>query len=157
MLAAENLKDKRVGVIAGGHLTTEDAFAVSRLARFDFEYGRYRLTHPGLRCPYERLIEVTGAAGSNATLDDLDSAGTIVWVGPDPKEALPVLYLRLRAAVLRQQSRTGQLSRSAATHWDGLGGKVVRTEAGGEATALGELGDLAGPVVICWGPASPWS
>ncbi|MGH2704154.1 MAG: molybdopterin oxidoreductase family protein [Actinomycetota bacterium] len=38
--------------------------------------------------------------GSSALLDDLDGAASILWLGPDPKEELPVLYLRLRRAVM---------------------------------------------------------
>jgi len=42
-----------------------------------------------------------GVVGSSARLEDLDKAHTILWFGPDPKEELPVLYLRLREAVQR--------------------------------------------------------
>jgi NADH-quinone oxidoreductase subunit G len=88
-----------VGFIGGAHATNEDLFAASVLFRhavgtgnldfrtFDaaFEYG---LFGPG------------GIVGSTTTLSDLDGATTILWFGPDPKEELPVLYLRLRQAAL---------------------------------------------------------
>ncbi len=153
-LSAEHLKDKKVGIIAGGHLTTEDAFAVSRLARSVLKTNDLDSRLQDAGTPYERLIQVAGAAGSNAAITDLDSAGTIVWVGPDPKEALPVLYLRLRGAVLdhRAQLVTVSVRRSSL---DDVAATVVRCEPGGEAEALAGLGELAGPVVICWGPSSP--
>ncbi len=153
-VAAEHLKDKKVGIIAGGHLTTEDAFAVSRFARGVLKSNDIDSRIQDAGTPYERLIQLGGAAGSTATISDLDSAGTIVWVGPDPKEALPVLYLRLRGAVLDNRARLVVVS-VRRNSLDDVATKVVRCEPEGEAQALTALTDLEGPVVVCWGPSSP--
>jgi NADH-quinone oxidoreductase subunit G len=89
-----------VGFIGGSHATNEDLYAASLLFRnvvgtpnldfrtFDaaFDYGAFG---------------EGGVVGSSARLEDLDKAHTILWFGPDPKEELPVLYLRLREAVQR--------------------------------------------------------
>ena len=87
-----------VGFIGGSHTTNEDLYAASLLFRdvigtpnldfrtFDatFDYGAFG---------------ADGVVGSSAKLADLEKAKAILWFGPDPKEELPVLYLRLREAV----------------------------------------------------------
>ena len=88
-----------VGFIGGSHATNEDLYAASVLFRdavgtanvdfrtFDaaFEYGNFG---PG------------GIVGSTARIGDLDGASAVLWFGPDPKEELPVLFLRLREAAM---------------------------------------------------------
>ena len=47
--------------------------------------------------PAELVLGLPGA-----TIDEVCApGGTVLWLGPDPKEELPVLYLRLRHAVER--------------------------------------------------------
>ena len=87
-----------VGFIGGSHATNEDLYAAGVVFReivgtpnldfrtFDAGFG-YQALRSG------------GVVGSSATLNDLDQAQTILWFGPDPKEELPVLFLRLRQAV----------------------------------------------------------
>ncbi|MFN2593870.1 MAG: molybdopterin oxidoreductase family protein, partial [Actinomycetota bacterium] len=162
-LAAEKLKGKdKVGIIAGGHLTTEDCFAVSRLARevIGTPHIDSRIQDAG--APYELALRLHGAAGSSATLDDLDSARTIVWTAGDPKETLPVLFLRLRKAVLENNAKLIVVSPRAIS-LDEFATHVVRCQAGSEAQAIAGLAnsqhevasDIGSPAVVCWGPASP--
>jgi len=105
--AATALKDvlttkgpEAVGFIGGSHATNEDLFAASRFMREvvgtpNVDFRTFDSGFPYLGCVSK------GIAGSTATIDDLDSASTILWIGPDPKEELPVLFLRIRAAVRR--------------------------------------------------------
>jgi NADH-quinone oxidoreductase subunit G len=163
-VAAEKLKDgDKVGVIAGGHLTTEDAFAVARLAKSVIKTPNVDSRIQDEGAPYEMAMEIAGAAGSSATLNDLDAARTIVWAGPDPKEALPVLYLRLRKAVLDNGAKLIVVSPRRMS-LDGFATHVIRVEPGGEAAALVALqsdpqhaaaSDIGEPFVGCWGPSSP--
>ena len=151
---AERLEGKsRIGVIAGGHLTTEDAYGISRLAREVLKTGDIdsRLQDAGAR--YEAALVVHGAAGSSARLNDLDSAKTIVYVGADPKETLPVLYLRLRGAALDKGANLVVVSPREMS-LDTIARDVHRCAAGAEAEALSAL-SAEGDVVVVWGPASP--
>jgi len=151
---AEKLEGKsRIGVIAGAHLTTEDAYAIGRLARKTLKTNNVDSRIQDAGAPYELALPVTGAAGSNARLDDLDEAKTIVWVGPDPKEAMPVLYLRLRKAVIDHGARLVVMSPRAMS-LDSIAQDRNLTEVGGEAAAIGAL-ETEGPVVVCWAPSSP--
>ena len=85
---------KAIGVLGGGQGTNEDAYAWARLAKgvigtdnVDAQLG------DGL--PAEVVIGM-----ERATIADLDSARAIVLLGPDLKEELPVLYLRVRRAAV---------------------------------------------------------
>jgi NADH-quinone oxidoreductase subunit G len=152
---AEGLKGKeRVGVIAGGHLTTEDAFGVGRLARKVLGSNDVDSRIQDAGAPYELALELGGVAGSTATLDDLEEAKTIVWVGPDPKETLPVLFLRLRKAVVDHGARLVIVSPREMS-LDAFADEVIRAAPRAESEEIGALEDLEGPTVVCWGPSSP--
>ncbi|MQA99442.1 MAG: NADH-quinone oxidoreductase subunit NuoG [Actinobacteria bacterium] len=149
------IKDKRrIGVIAGGHLTTEDAYAIGKLAKKVLETKDVDSRIQDAGAPYERALALGGIAGSTATLNDVEGAPEILWVGPDPKETLPVLYLRLRKAVNDGGARLTVVS-PRATSLDVIAAKVVRCEAGGEGRALREIDDLGDDAVVCWGQSSP--
>jgi NADH-quinone oxidoreductase subunit G len=85
-----------VAVLGGARLTNEDAYAWTKLAKgiigtdnVDCQLG------DGL--PAEAVLGLP-----RATIDDACAPGGAVLVlGPDPKEELPVFYLRLRHAVER--------------------------------------------------------
>jgi NADH-quinone oxidoreductase subunit G len=152
---AEGLKGKeRVGVIAGGHLTTEDAFGIGRLARKVLGTNDVDSRVQDASAPYELVLELGGAAGSTATLDDLEQAKTIVWVGPDPKETLPVLFLRVRKAVIDHGARLVVVSPREMS-LDAFADEVIRAAPRAEAEEIGALKDLESPAIVCWGPSSP--
>jgi predicted molibdopterin-dependent oxidoreductase YjgC len=160
--AAENLKDKkRVGVIAGGHVTTEDAYAMARLAKktIGTPHVDSRMQDDG--APYELALGLGGVAGSNATINDLEGARTIVWAGPDPKEAVPVLYLRLRKAVIEFGAKLIVVAPRRIS-LDAIATHVLRVAPGDEPQAIRELtsggsqaSDVGEPLVVCWGQSSP--
>jgi NADH-quinone oxidoreductase subunit G len=159
--AAEGLKGKeRIGVIAGGHLTTEDAYALSRLAKqtLGTPHVDSRIQDDG--APYEVAMRLVGTAGSTATINDLESARTIVWAGPDPKEAVPVLYLRLRKAVREHGAKLIVIGPRRIS-LDAIATHVVRVAPGEEARAISGLTtgehapDIGDPLIVCWGQASP--
>ncbi|HEX2850066.1 MAG TPA: NADH-quinone oxidoreductase subunit NuoG [Acidimicrobiales bacterium] len=86
-----------VAVIGGARLANEDQYAWAKLAKcvigtdnVDAQLG------DGL--PAEVVLGLP-----RATIDDCDTASAIVLLGPDVKEELPVLYLRLRRAALEKK------------------------------------------------------
>ncbi|MDQ4143819.1 MAG: NADH-quinone oxidoreductase subunit NuoG [Actinomycetota bacterium] len=156
---AEKIKGaKRVGVIAGGHLTTEDAFAIGRLARKIIKTPDIDSRIQDAGAPYELAMQLEGTAGSTATMNDLEKATSIVWVGSDPKESLPVLYLRLRKSVIDLGAKLAVVSPRRVS-LDAFATHIARSEAGGEAAAVRGIGDggvfeLGERPVICWAPGS---
>ena len=86
----------KIGIIGGARLPNEDAYAWAKLARsvlgtdnIDAQLG------DGLPGP---LV----AGLPRATIDEAAAASLVVLVAPDIKEELPVLYLRLRHAVVEK-------------------------------------------------------
>ncbi|MEK7425167.1 MAG: molybdopterin-dependent oxidoreductase, partial [Actinomycetota bacterium] len=84
-----------IAVVGGARGSNEDAFAWAQLA------------HDVIGTPnvYAQLGDGLPAAVlglDRATIDDVASATTIVLLGPDLKEELPVLYLRIRDAAVKR-------------------------------------------------------
>ena len=153
----EGLEGKsNVGVIAGGHLTTEDAYAVARLAKDVIGTRDVDSRMQDAGAPYELATQLAGVAGSNATMSDLKSAKNIVWFGGDPKEIVPVLYLHIHttlrdtdAQLLLVSQRDQSLSLLAAHSFDPAPGD----EASVTSDVQQRLND--GDTVVCWAPGSP--
>jgi len=160
----------RVAVIGGGRLTNEDAYAWAKLAKgvigtdnVDAQLG------DGL--PPEVVLGLP-----RATIDDVCApGGTVLLLAPDLKEELPVLFLRLRHAVVNdgvtvvelapQRSSVSELAASTLLHRPGTAGDVVQAlldgradrEVGGIAAAdLAEAAErlAAGPFTVVLGRAS---
>ena len=92
---AEWSKGARVAFLAGGRLTDEDAYALSKLARTvfgtnDLDHRRY--LHGGL------AEELEAAGSSGVTYRDVERAKAILVVGLDAEQELPILHLRIRKA-----------------------------------------------------------
>jgi NADH-quinone oxidoreductase subunit G len=91
-----------IGVLGGARTTNEGALAWARLAdALDVEYRDAQL---GDGLP----AEVLGLP--RATVDDAAGAATVILLGPDIKEELPVLYLRLRDASEQKRTRIIEFS-----------------------------------------------
>jgi NADH-quinone oxidoreductase subunit G len=130
------------GVIVGGHLTDQDAYALGKLARVALGTNNVdaRAWDGG---DAERAVdELVAASPLDVTYQGLERAGAIVVVDLDPHEEAPILWTRLRAAALRRGvpvvavgSRPGRLTELAT---------VVPTLPGGQAAALAALGRREG-------------
>ena len=95
-----------IAVLGGARLTNEDAYAWAKLAK-----GVLGTDHVdaqlGDGLPAEAVLGLP-----RATIDELcRPGGTVLWLGPDPKEELPVLFLRLRHAVLARRRPARRRSR----------------------------------------------
>ena len=133
-----------VGVITGGRLTDEDAYAVSRFARdvVGTDNVDFRLAPRT-----EEEVDVFGAVAGTMgpTYEDVEAAPVVVIAGLDPEEEVPILYLRLRKAWRRKGQRVVVVG-PALGSLEQIAWRWVRTPAGGEAAALqalaaGDAGD----------------
>ena len=84
-----------IGLLGGARGSNEDAFAWAQLA--DSIGISYRDAQLGDGLP----AEILGL--DRATIDDAATAATVILLGPDLKEELPVLYLRLRDAAEKKR------------------------------------------------------
>jgi NADH-quinone oxidoreductase subunit G len=134
-------KGQGVGVLVGGHLTDQDAYALQKLARVALGTNNVDArAWPEDQAAAAAAAQVAGRGPDDGvpTYRDLEAARAVVVVDLDPHEESPILWLRLRKAALRRGvpvvavgSRPGRLAEFAT---------VVATRPGGQAEALERLG-----------------
>jgi NADH-quinone oxidoreductase subunit G len=160
----------RVAILGGAHLTNEDAYAWAKLAK-----GVIGTDHVDAQLadglPAEVLLGLP-----RATIDEACApGGTVLLLAPDLKEELPVLFLRLRHAVVNdgakvielapQRTSVSELAAVSLQHRPGAAGEIVAAlldgggdrEVGGiEPEALRVAAALlaAGPVTVVLGRPS---
>jgi NADH-quinone oxidoreductase subunit G len=136
------------GVLTGGRLTLEDAYAYSKFARIalgtnDIDFR----ARP--HSSEETQFLAARVAGRPLTISysDLESAPAVLLAGFEPEEESPIVYLRLRKAVRKRGLPVHAIAPFASNGLKKLSGKVIQTVPGAEASVLdglatGELGDL---------------
>jgi len=160
----------KVAVLGGSRLTNESAYAWAKLAK-----GVIGTDHVdaqlGDGLPAEVVLGLP-----RATIDQVCApGGTVLLLAPDLKEELPVLFLRLRHAVVRdgakvvelapRRTSSSELATTTLLHRPGAAGEVVRALLAGSATqevggvepaAIAAAGALlaAGPVTVVLGRAN---
>jgi NADH-quinone oxidoreductase subunit G len=92
-----------VAVLGGARGTNEDAFAWARLA-----HDVVGTPHVAAQLADGLPVGVLGMP--RATIEEVCSSGTVVLLGPDLKEELPVLYLRLRDAAVNRGTRLVEIA-----------------------------------------------
>src|SRR5574341_986540 len=148
--AADGIRSHRsrgVGVLVGGHLTDQDAYALQKLARVALGTNNVDARNwSGGEDEAAVASRIAGTSPGGVHYTDLDTAKAVVVVDLDPHEESPILFLRLRKAALRGVRviavgpRPGRLTEFAT---------VVPAPPGGEAAVLerlargeGEAGEL---------------
>jgi NADH-quinone oxidoreductase subunit G len=131
-----------VGVLTGGRLTDEDAYAVSRFARdvLGTDNVDFRMRP---RTDEERDVLAAVAGTLGPTYDDVEHAPVSVIAGLDPQEEVPILFLRLRKAWRRRNQRIVVVGPTLG-HLDEIAWRWIPTPAGGEAAVLEALATGSG-------------
>src|SRR6478672_6642660 len=157
-----------IAVLGGANGTNEDAYAWARFAKGVLRTDNVD-SQMGDGLPAEVVLGLP-----RATIADLDRAKAIVLVGPDLKQELPVLYLRVRRAavdldipLIDVSARDHGLTKYATSVLRHLPGEEGATAASlaralsGETTGLHSIDDIGrnladreGPVVVVLGRAS---
>ncbi|WP_332661833.1 NADH-quinone oxidoreductase subunit G [Aeromicrobium sp.] len=140
----------KVGVLPGGRLTAEDAFAYSKFARTvlrtnDIDF-RAR-AHSEEEAQF--LASRVATTSLDVTFADLEKASTVVLVGFEPEDENGSIFLRLRKA-----SRSGVKVVAIASHATRglrkMSGELVQTVPGHEPAALAAL-ELDGDAILLAG------
>ncbi len=137
-----------VGVLTGGRLTAEDAFAYSVFARTvlrtnDIDF-RSRVHSPE---EADFLAAHVAATHLDVTYRDLDEASTVVLVGLEPEDEAGAIFLRLRKASL-SGLKVVAIAAHASRGLQKMNGELVQTVPGQEAAALDALSLETGAVVL---------
>ncbi|HVT64075.1 MAG TPA: NADH-quinone oxidoreductase subunit G [Mycobacteriales bacterium] len=132
----------RTGVLTGGRLTVEDAYAYSKFARLvlgsndiDFRARPHSVE--------EQDFIASRVAGRylETTYADLDKAPAVLLVGFEAEEESPIVFLRLRKAVKENGQQVFGVAPLTSSGLRKLSGRLVATPPGGEAAALSALPD----------------
>jgi len=151
--AGAGLAGARTGVLTGGRVTGEDAYAYAKFARMvlgtndiDFRIRAHSVE--------ETDFLTARVAGRPLSLSyaDLEAAPMVVLAGFEPEEESPMVFLRLRKAVRERGLAVATIAPFASRGATKLSARLIPTNPGGEAAALdGLAGELPEGSVILAG------
>jgi NADH-quinone oxidoreductase subunit G len=150
--AAAGLRGTSAGVLVGGRVSAEDAYAYGKFARTvlgtnDVDF-RAR-PHSAEEAEFLAAAVVgTGPAGGAVTYADLEAAKTVVHVGFEPEDESPIVFLRLRKAFRRNKTRVFSISPAATRGLAKMGGTLIPTAPGTEPEVLRALAGGKGPEAV---------
>ncbi|GAB2867760.1 NADH-quinone oxidoreductase subunit G [Actinoallomurus bryophytorum] len=141
-IAAEGLSRARgkAGVLTGGRVTLEDAYAYAKFARLALRTNDIDF-RARAHSREEADFIAASVAGSpiTVTYDELEKAPAVLLAGFEPEEESPIVFLRLRKAVRKHGLKVHSIAPFATRGLAKVGGTLVSTAPGGEAEALGNL------------------
>jgi NADH-quinone oxidoreductase subunit G len=136
---------KGVGVLVGGRVSAEDAYAYSKFTRIalqtndiDFRARPHSVEEAEFLASH---VVATGPDGGAVTYADLERARTVVLVGFEPEDESPIVFLRLRKAVRKNKTAVYAVAPFATRGLEKLGGTLVQAAPGTEAEVLAALAD----------------
>jgi NADH-quinone oxidoreductase subunit G len=133
-----------VGVLVGGRVTAEDAYAYAKFARtalstndIDFRARPHSAEEAAFLA-----ASVVGRNPDNGgvTYADLEEATAVLLVGFEPEEESPIVFLRLRKAMRKHGTRIAAVAPWATRGLTKLDGRLVPAAPGTEAEVLRAIG-----------------
>ena len=137
--AAEGLKGKKVGVLVGGRLPLEDAYAYSKFARTvlgtnDIDFR----TRAGSKEEDAFLAAVAGT-GLGVTYGDVEHAKHVLTVGLEVEEEIGTLFLRLRKGVRHKTTSVSVISALRTPATKKMNARFIGVKPGFEAQLLEKI------------------
>ncbi|XVX21051.1 NADH-quinone oxidoreductase subunit G [Actinomycetota bacterium] len=141
--AADGLRGKRAGVLVGGRVSTEDAYAYGKFARValgtndvDFRARPHSAEEAAFLAS---TVVATGPVGGAVTYTDLERAQTVVLAGFEPEEESPIVFLRLRKASRKNKTKVFSVGAVATRGLAKMAGTLIPTVPGTEGQVLTSL------------------
>jgi NADH-quinone oxidoreductase subunit G len=143
-----------VGVLAGGRLTLEDAYAYAKFARVALDTNDVDMrARPHSTEEEEFLAACVAGRGIGVSYADLEQAPAVLLAGFEPEDESPLVFLRLRKATRRGRLQVFSIAALASPGLVKLSGELLATTPGDEATALTALAAGGAAVTGGWRPA----
>ncbi|TFV88370.1 NADH-quinone oxidoreductase subunit G [Blastococcus sp. CT_GayMR16] len=142
-----------VGVLPGGRLTVEDAYAYAKFARVALgtnDVDARARAHSAEELAFLGAVVAGTAPGAGGvTYDELAEAPAVLLAGFEPEEESPIVFLRLRKAVRTRKLPVFDLAPFATRAAEKLSATVLTTLPGAEAQSLRALaeGSWGGPAI----------
>jgi NADH-quinone oxidoreductase subunit G len=140
-VAAEGLRNARdgargIGVLTGGRLTVEDAYAYAKFSRValrtnDIDFRARPSSAEEAAFLASSVVDVT-----DVTYASVEAAPAAVVVGLEPEEECPILFLRLRKAVSKRGLKVIAVAPFLSWGFEKLAAALVSTVPGAEPEAL---------------------
>jgi NADH-quinone oxidoreductase subunit G len=150
-VAAHGLEQARaaggVGVLPGGRLTVEDAYAYGKFARVVLGTNDVDLrARPHSDEELAFLGHAVAGTGLGVTFRDLEAAPTVLLVGLEAEEEAGIVFLRLRKGVVAGRTKVVAVAPLATRGLERLDGTLLPAAPGTEPEVLDAIGsaDLAG-------------
>jgi NADH-quinone oxidoreductase subunit G len=129
-----------VGVLAGGRLTLEDAYAYAKFARVALDTNDVDMrARPHSAEEEEFLAACVAGRGIGVSYADLEQAPAVLLAGFEPEDESPLVFLRLRKATRRGRLQVFSIAALASPGLVKLSGELLATMPGDEAAALTAL------------------
>jgi NADH-quinone oxidoreductase subunit G len=126
-----------VGVLAGGRLTLEDAYAYAKFARVALDTNDVDMRARPHSVEEEQFLAACVAGrGIGVGYADLEQAPAVLLAGFEPEDESPIVFLRLRKAVRHHGLRVFSVASLASPGLTKLSGTLLETLPGDEARAL---------------------
>jgi NADH-quinone oxidoreductase subunit G len=132
----------RAGVLTGGRLTVEDAYAYAKFARVAL-HGNDIDMRARPHSAEESTFLATRVAGqhSGVSYQSLERAPAVLLAGFEPEDESPIVFLRLRKAARKRGTRVFSVASFATSGLTRMSGTLLATPPGGEAARLDLLAE----------------
>ncbi|MBK7722584.1 MAG: NADH-quinone oxidoreductase subunit G [Austwickia sp.] len=134
-----------VGVLTGGRLSSEDAYAYAKFARvvlgthdIDFRARPHSGEEEAFLATH---VVATGPDGDAVTYAELETAKTVLLVGFEPEEESPMVFLRLRKAARAKKTKVFAVAPFATRGLTKMFGTLIPAAPKTETEVLGALAD----------------
>jgi NADH-quinone oxidoreductase subunit G len=136
-----------VGVLAGGRLTREDAYAYAKFARLVLRTNDIDFRARPHSAEEEAFLgHAVAGTGIGVTYTDVENAPAVLLVSFEPEEESPIVFLRLRKAVRKHGTSVYAVGPVPTRALGKLAGTLLPAAPGGEADVLtGLAGGRPGP------------
>ncbi|WP_046468645.1 NADH-quinone oxidoreductase subunit G, partial [Allosalinactinospora lopnorensis] len=133
----------RVGVLTGGRLTLEDAYAYAKFTRVALRSNDIDMrARTNTREEAEFLASRVAGTGVDVSYDDLENAPAVLLAGFEPEDESPIVFLRLRKGVRKNGVPVYSIAPYASRGLTKTGGALIPTAPGDENRVLTDLGDV---------------
>jgi NADH-quinone oxidoreductase subunit G len=141
-VAAEGLANAHgnAGVLVGGRVSTEDAYAYAKFARVALGTNDVDF-RARVHSDEEAAFLATRIAGRflDVTYADLEKAPAVLLVGFEPEEESPIVFLRLRKAAMKKGTKVFSIAPMASRGLQKMRGRLIAAVPGGETALLAAL------------------
>jgi NADH-quinone oxidoreductase subunit G len=145
-----NERARGVGVLTGGRLTLEDAYAYAKFTRVALDTNDIDMRARPHSVEEEQFLAAKVAGrGIEVSYADLEAAPAVLLAGFEPEDESPIVFLRLRKAARKRGLAVFSIAALASRGLAKMSGTLLPTAPGAEPAALTELaaGDTKDPDV----------